>query len=299
MRVFLTGGAGFVGGEILRQLIEAGHLVRMLVRPGSESGLAIREGIEIRRGDVTDPATLDGALRGCEAVIHLVGIIRENPARGVTFERLHVEGTGHMLAAAAAQGVRRFLHMSANGTRENAESPYHRTKWRAEEEVRASHLDWTIFRPSLIFGEGSEFVGMLADLVRRLPVVPVIGDGRYRMTPVAVEDVAAGFVAALQTPAAVGQTYHCCGPADYAYDEVLDLVGAAVGRRRVPKLHQPVFLVRPVIALFDQLPRFPITRTQLTMLLAGNVCDPRPWAEALGLSLHPFPEALSKILKKG
>ncbi len=298
MRIFLTGGTGFVGSEILRQLTDAGHLVRLLVRPGSEGALAIRQGVEIRRGDVTDPASLDGALSGCQAVIHLVGIIRENPAREITFQRLHVDGTRHMLAAAEAQGVRRFLHMSANGTRANAETPYHRTKWQAEEAVRASTLEWTIFRPSLIFGPGSEFVRMLADMVKLLPVVPVIGDGKYRMSPVAVEDVAAGFVRALTAPAAVGQLFHCCGPTDYTYDEILDLVGAALGRGRVTKLHQPVFLVRPVIALLDQLPRFPITRTQLTMLLEGNVCDPRPWAEALGLTLQSFADGVKAQLKK-
>ncbi len=228
MRVFLTGGTGFVGSEVLRQLTEAGHEVRALVRPGSEGKLAIHNGVEVQRGDVTQPETLQGALSGCQAVINLVGIIREYPAKGITFQRLHVAGTRNLLAAAGAQGVRRYLQMSANGTRENADSAYHRTKWLAEEAVRASRLDWTIFRPSLIFGPGSEFVEMLAGLVRRLPIVPVIGDGQYRMSPVAVEDVAASFARALEQPAAVRQTYHCCGPTAYTYDEVLDLVGAGL-----------------------------------------------------------------------
>lgn len=298
MRVFVTGGTGFVGSEILRQLVAAGHTVRALVRPGSEGGVAIHKGVEIRRGDVTDPASLDGALNGCQAVIHLVGIIRENPGKGVTFRRLHVEATRNMLTAAATQGVRRFVHMSANGTRANAESEYHRTKWQAEEAVRASGLDWTIFRPSLIFGPGGEFVTMLTGLVRRLPIVPVIGDGQYRLAPVAVADVAAGFVGALTHPEAVEKLYHCCGPAEYSYDEILDLVGAALGRRSVPKIHQPVFLVWPVLALFDSFPAFPISRAQVTMLLEGNVCDPRPWAEAFNLSLQSFPAGLRMLLQK-
>lgn len=299
MLVFLTGGTGFVGTEVLRQLTEAGHRVRALVRPGSEGKLAIREGVEIQRGDATEAATLQGTLKGCDAVIHLVGIIREVPERGVTFHRLHFEATRNMVAAAEIQGVRRFLQMSANGTRQDATTEYHRTKWQGEEAVRTSALEWTIFRPSLIFGRNDEFVNMLAGLLRKLPVVPVIGDGRYRMSPVAVEDVARGFVRALGRPETSRKVFHCCGPADYAYDEVLDLVGQAVGRKRVPKLHQPPFLVRPAIALFDGFPWFPITREQLTMLLEGNACDPRPWIEAFGITPQPFAEGIRKYLKGG
>lgn len=297
MRVFLTGGTGFVGSEVLRQLLEARHTVRVLVRSGSEKKVTIREGVEIHRGDVTDPDSLRGAFRGCQGVVHLVGIIREHPAQGVTFRAMHVEGTANVLAAAREQGVGRYLHMSANGTRPGAESEYHRTKWEAEEGVRASSLDWTIFRPSLIFGPGDEFVNMLADLVRKLPVVPVIGDGRYRISPVAVEDVAAGFVRAIERPESIGQTYHCCGPREFTYDEVLDLVGEALGKGKVHKVHQPAALVKPVVTLLDGIPRFPITRAQLTMLLEGNVCDPNPWAHALGLTLHPFREGIRRYVK--
>ncbi len=213
MRVFITGGTGFVGSEVVRQLLAAGHTARCLVREGSEGKLPIREGVEIHFGDVLDPASLEKGVAGCQAVIHLVGIIREFPARGITFERLHHLATANMVAAATAGGVKRYLQMSANGTRKDAASPYHRSKWDAEQAVRTSTLDWTIFRPSLIYGRGDAFVSMLAGLVRKLPVVPVLGDGRYRMSPVAVEDVAAGFVGALERPETAGQAYHCCGPA--------------------------------------------------------------------------------------
>lgn len=297
MRIFLTGGTGFVGSEVLRQLTEAGHTVRALVRPGSEGKLAIREGVEVHRGDVSDPGSLRGALQGCGAVVHLVGIIREHPARGVTFRRLHAEATAHMVGAAEGQGVRRFLHMSANGAREKDATEYHRTKWEAEQTVRWSKLDWTIFRPSLIFGPGDEFVNMLADLVRKLPVVPVIGDGRYRMSPVAVEDVAAGFARALGRPETVRQTYHCCGPQEFTYDEVLDLIGRELGKGKVRKLHQPASLVSPFVSLLDSIPGFPITREQLAMLLEGNVCDPAPWAQAFGLTPRPFPEGIRRYVK--
>jgi NADH dehydrogenase len=297
MKVFLTGGTGFVGSEVLRQLVAAGHAVRCLVRKGSEGKLAVREGVEIRHGDVTEPDTLEGALEGCEAVIHLVGIIREFPGKGITFKRMHFEATRNMVEAAEAQGVKRYLQMSANGTRENAKSPYHQTKWQAEEAVRASSLAWTIFRPSLIFGPGDAFVNMLAELMRKLPVLPVIGDGKYRMSPVAVEDVAASFVKALTLPDTAGRTFHCCGPQSYSYDELLDLIGAALGKRHISKLHHPTFLMKPVVALLESFPAFPLTSSQMTMLLEGNECDPDEWVEAFGIPPREFAEGIRGYLK--
>jgi len=297
MKVFVTGASGFVGSEILRQLVAAGHTPRCLVRPGSEGKLALREGVEIHPGDATVAESLEGALAGCDAVIHLIGIIREFPGRGITFRQLHVATTENIVAAASAQGVRRFLHMSANGARAGADSPYHRSKWTAEELVREADLDWTIFRPSVIFGPGDGFVTLLAEMIRRFPVVPVIGDGLYTFTPVAVSDVAAGFVRALTTPAASKQSYHCGGSEILTYDAILDLIGAALGRERVIKIHHPVLLMKPVIALLEGLPAFPITSNQLTMLLEGNSCDPAPWAAAFGLTPTPFTEGIRRYLK--
>lgn len=292
MKVFVTGGTGFVGREVLRQLVAAGHAVRVLVRPGSEAKLLVDDAVEIHHGDATEPATLDGALLGCDAVIHLIGIIREFPSRGITFERLHVEATANLLAAARGQGVKRWLHMSANGAGPAGTTVYHRTKGQAEELVRGSGLDWTIFRPSLIFGPGGEFVTMLADLIRKLPVVPVLGDGKYRLQPVAAAQVAESFVRALAMPETVGQTYHLGGGASYSYDEILDLTGRAIGRGQVAKAHQPLFMVKPMIRLLEHADHFPITSDQLEMLLAGNVCDNSAWAAAFGLRPLTYAEGI-------
>jgi NADH dehydrogenase len=297
MKVFVTGGTGFVGNEVLRQLVAAGHAVRALVRPGSEKKLAILGNVEVHHGDATEPHTLAGALTSCEAVIHLVGIIREFPGRGITFERLHVEATRNVLAAAQAQEVKRYLHMSANGTGPAGTTAYHRTKWAAEQAVRASDRDWTIFRPSLIFGPKGEFVTMLADLLRKAPVVPVIGDGQYRMQPVAVEQVAESFVRALAMPETVGQTYHLGGRSSYSYDEILDLTGKAIGRDHVAKVHQPVFMVKPVIRVMEHVDHFPITSTQLEMLLQGNLCDTTAWATTFGIQPLNYAEGIGRCFE--
>ncbi len=297
MKVFVTGGTGFVGREILGQLLSAGHEVRALVRDGSQDKLAGHRNLETHIGDVTDAASLVGALDGCDAVIHLVGIIREFPGRGITFKKMHVTATENILEACDEQGVQRFLHMSSNGTRERGTTAYHRTKWQAEELVRASGLDWTIFRPSLIFGRGSEFVKMLTELIRRVPVVPVIGDGQYRMQPVSVAQVAVSFVKALAMPESIGKTYHQGGSESYTYDAILDLTGKAMGRKQVTKVHQPLFMIKPMIKMLQGFEQFPITEDQLKMLVEGNVCDPDEWAQAFGLVPISYAEGIGECVQ--
>jgi NADH dehydrogenase len=185
-RVFVTGATGFVGRAVVQALRAEGYCVRCLVRRGSEPDLRGLEAIERVEGDVLASRSLADGMEGCHSVVHLVGIIREYPARGVTFERVHVEGTRNVLEAATTAGVQRYLHMSALGTRPGARARYHTTKWAAEEAVRAGTLPWTIFRPSVIYGRGDGFVTMLARMIQRLTVIPVIGDGRQRLQPVPV-----------------------------------------------------------------------------------------------------------------
>lgn len=292
MKVFLTGGTGFVGSEVLRQLVSAGHSVRALVRDGSEDKLAVPDGVEIHSGDITDAASMVGGLEGCDAVIHLVGIIREFPGRGVTFKKMHVVATENVLEAAEEQGVSRYLHMSSNGTRARSNTGYHRTKWQAEELVRNSNLEWTIFRPSLIFAPGSEFVHMLSEVIRRLPVVPVIGDGQYRMQPVALGEVASSFVRALEMPETIGKTYHLGGGESYSYDEILDLTSQAMGKGLATKLHQPLFMIKPLIKVMQSSALFPITSDQLTMLVEGNICDPTDWQNTFALKARSYAEGI-------
>jgi NADH dehydrogenase len=294
-RIFVTGATGFVGHAVVRALLHHGFLVRCLVRRGSESELRGFESIDRVPGDVLKPEGLVHAVEGCAAVIHLVGIIREHRARGVTFERLHPLATANMLGVAHEAGVKRYLHMSALGTRSDARARYHQTKWEAEEIVRASALEWTIFRPSLIYGTGDEFVSMLARLVRRAPVVPVLGSGQTRFQPVALEHVAEGFVRALRIPASVGQVYEVAGPQAYRFLDILDLIGAAVGRRRVRKVHVPLGLVRAATHGLGWLPFFPVTTDQLIMLGEDNVTEPMRFYTDFGIAPESFVAGLHRM----
>jgi len=316
VKVLLTGATGFVGGHTLAALAARGHEVTCLVRAPSADRLKASARQVIGDvlgdmlgdvlgdapggvpGDATRPRGLAEAMAGMHAVVHLVGIIRELPAKGVTFERLHVEATRNVILAAREAGVRRIVHMSANGARPEAPSRYHRTKWAAEELVRGSGLAYTIFRPSIIFGPGDSFVSLLAGILRRAPVVPVVGDGRYQLQPVAVATVAAGFSLALEKEAALARSFEVGGPDRLTYDAVLDTVAEALGRRPPLKLHLPVAPLRLLARALSRFPWFPLTPDQITMLLAGNTCDAAPFYQTFGLTPVPFSAASLSYLQK-
>ena len=295
-RVFVTGATGFVGRAVIQALRAEGHVVRCLVRRGSEEDLHGFAAIERVEGDILGPVeALEADMAGCDTAVHLVGIIREFPSRGVTFERIHHQGTVNVLGAAARAGVRRYLHMSALGTRPGARSRYHQTKWAGEEAVRASGLAWTIFRPSVIYGPGDGFVSLLAGMVRRLPVVPVIGDGVQKLQPVSVEHVAAGFARAVRLDATVKHTYQVAGPDPVTMLQMLDLIGAAL-HRTVRTVRVPFAFMRPVAQLMQGFASFPLTRDQLLMLREDNTGDPTAFYAAFDLKPLPLAQGLRRVL---
>ncbi len=296
MKVFVTGGTGFVGSHVLKQLSSAGHEIVALVRPGSEDKLIRADNIAVHLGDATDPHSLKGGMQDCDSVIHLIGIIRESPGKEITFERLNLEATRHVIDAAIAHGVKRFLHMSANGARADSEIDYFRSKWQAEEVVRDTDLDWTIFRPTPIFGKGSEFIETLITMVEKLPVVPVVGDGQYRLQPVAVEQVAETYLKGISMKETIGQTYHLGGAGSFSFHSIIDLIGKALGKGDVTKIHQPVALTKPIVKVLENAENFPLTFDQLAMLLEGNECNQQPWAEIFDIEPKSFAEGIEAVI---
>ncbi|GAB7024983.1 complex I NDUFA9 subunit family protein [Geotalea toluenoxydans] len=284
MNIFVSGGTGFVGGHLRKALLERGHHLKLLAHRPSDS---YEPGVEQVDGDVTRPETFVRHFAGCDAVINLVGIIREFPSRGVTFQRLHVEATRNQVEAAKQAGVKRYLQMSALGTREGATSMYHRTKYQAEQFVRDSRLDYTIFRPSIVFGPKDDFINKLAGMIRNLPAVPVIGDGKYRLQPIAGDDVARCFAMALEMPETIGKTYELCGSTRLSYNDLLDCIGRALGKSHVSKIPNPLVLMKLVVPLFQNIPAFPITMDQLLMLIEENICD-GAWRDTFGFEPQDF-----------
>jgi len=297
MKVAIIGGTGFVGSYLVERLLADGHTPRLLVRPGSESKVVRPDGCERVPGVIGDPLALGECLRGTEAVIYLIGILREFPARGITFEALQYRGVVDTLAAAREQGVTRFILMSANGIRPDG-TAYQSTKFRAEEAVKGSGLRWTIFRPSVIFGDPRGRMEFCDQLKRDIIASPLpaplffpglspLNAGQFELAPVSVLDVAAAFAMALTDPRTESQTYGLCGPDRLSWKAILTTIAAACGRTKW-MLPAPAGAVKAMAALFERYPWFPITRAQIEMLLAGNVCGADDGLARLGLKPRRF-----------
>lgn len=293
MHVFLTGATGFVGSYVLQALRDTDHTVTCLLRD-PDAALAVDDAhVQRTPGDITHPESLQGALDGCDAVVHLVGIIDEQPAQGVTFERIHTEGTRHMVEAAQAAGVDTFIHMSANGAAPEG-TGYQTTKWEAERIVsRAGFGHWTIMRPSIVFGDPGphniEFASRLVDdLIRPFPVLPVFGDGQYRLQPVAVQAVAEGFAQALTTDAAHAETFMVGGPDKLTYVEILDRITKGWGHKPKPKAHVPLPLAKLGVNTVGKMGLLPISPAQFAMLIGGNTGHAEPFNDAFDVTHRPF-----------
>lgn len=274
MDIFVTGGTGYVGVPIVQQLLSDGHRVRVLTRNATHALFNGSDQIFPVEGDLFDNASLQLGLHGADAVIHLVGIIRENTRQRVTMERIHVEGTERIIAATVKAGVKRYLHMSALGSRSDAVSGYHKSKWAAEKRVRQSGLDFTIFRPSVVFGHGGpgpNFVQQVARAMRQLPFIPMLGNGMFLLQPVHTSTVAQVFSQALDKPETCGETFDVGGPTVLEYRDIVRQLAAVLDLKK-PTLNIPLVAVENLVRLIGWTGQFPLTRDQLIMLKEGNVC---------------------------
>ena len=295
--IVITGATGFVGEEVVKQVRAAGYPVRAIVRePQRARWLAEKYGVELFHGNVLYAPAIEGAMQDAKCVIHLVGIIHEWKEN--TFERTHAQATKNVIDEAKKAGAKRFVHMSALGTRENARSRYHQTKWAGEEHVRKSGLAWTIFRPSFIYGPRDKSINVFAKLIRRLPFVPVLGPGTTKIQPISVENVAKAFVGAARNDESIGKTYDLCGPEAFTWNELYDKLQAILGTRK-PKLHLPLPVARLQASVFERvLSNPPFTRDQLLMLQEENVGDPKPATKDFLLQQETFEEGVSRYLKE-
>jgi uncharacterized protein YbjT (DUF2867 family) len=293
MTILVTGATGFVGPHVAHALRARDLPVRALVRDPKRATRLTAWGVDLAQGDVTESATLRGAFAGVEVVVHLVAIIKGSRT---DFERIMVQGTRNVVAAAQEAGVRRFVLASALGLdeRSRAAVPYFGAKWEMERAVEASGLEHVIFRPSFIFGKDGGVLPTFVRLARFAPVTPIVGTGTQRLQPIWVEDVAAYYAASIDLPAAANRTFELGGPDAPTWNEFWDRLKRVVGSRR-PSIHLPFGLMRAQAALTERLPGAPVTRDQLTMLELGDnvVMDPAA-VEVFGLPLVPLDEQLRR-----
>jgi uncharacterized protein YbjT (DUF2867 family) len=292
--ILVTGGTGFVGGHVVHALRAAGEEVRALVRDPRKAKRLEAWGVTLVEGDVTDSASLRRAVAGCDTIVHLVALRQGRKDR---FQRVMVDGTRGLLAAAKDAGLGRFIHMSALGVSESTKDlvPYYRAKWDTEQLVKGSGLPYVIFRPSFVFAGDGGILPTFLKLARFTPVTPIIGSGRQRIQPIWADDVAAYFVRVVHLESATGKTFELGGPDAVSWNEFWRRL-KRVRRMRRPSVHVPIPLMRVNALVTERLPGdIPLTNDLLTMLEHGDnvVTDPSA-VETFGLPLVPLDEQLRR-----
>lgn len=305
MKVLVTGGTGVVGKSAVDCLLHGGHTVRLFSRHAENDARQWKAGVEPRTGDVGSDEVVAGAADGCDAVLHLAGIVSEDPPE-TTFENVNVEGTRRLCREAKRAGVRRFIYVSSLGA-DRGESAYHRSKAAAEDIVRAeAPPGWLILRPGNVYGPGDEVVSLLLKMVRALPVVPVIGRGDQAFQPVWHEDLGMALARAVERQDPRETALDLAGPDITTTSEVIDRLEKLTGKRTL-RLPIPEALARLGAGAAEAVGLdLRVTSDQITMLTEENVIPsggvnaltdtfgvtPLTLAEGLGRLVDSMPERL-------
>lgn len=288
------GGSGFLGRHLIHRLAKTGAVIRVATRHPDACGFLKTAGavgqIVPLPVDIRDPRAVAAAVQDADTVVNLVGVLYES--RPGQFHALHVEGARHIAKAARAAGAERLLHVSALGADPASRSAYARTKALGEQAVLAEFPDATILRPSVVFGPEDGFFNRFAAMTLYSPVLPLIGGGTTRFQPVYVGDVAEAMMAALKTPATKGRIYELAGPRVYTFRQLMELLLAEIGRRRL-LVPIPWRLAEILGRVLQLLPKPPLTRDQVEQLKTDNVPGPgAPGLSDLGIT----PTAVELIL---
>ena len=282
MKIALFGGTGFIGTYLIEELLKTGHTPKVLVRPGSEQKLSHHNRCDIVTGTISDLEAVRDTVSNTDGVIYNIGIIREFPRKKITYEELHFKGARLCMDMASELGVKRFILMSANGAKQSG-TAYQETKFLSEQYIKETGLEWTVFRPSLVFGNPRgkiEFCSQLRDDMLSIPLpTPLFYEGiipknagSFAMSPIHVENVAEYFVKALVKKSTICQTYEIGGIHPFSWKELVSIIATASGKKKW-KIPTPVFPLKIMASVFDRFSWFPITGDQLSMLVQGNTCE--------------------------
>lgn len=306
MKIAVLGGTGFVGSYIVNALIRAGHAVSMLVREGSEQQLPDTPVWRTTSGDINDQAAILSTTADCDAVVYCIGLLREYPRRGISFENTQYEGVVRAISAAKSSKVQRFALITANGIKATG-TAYQSSKYRAEKYLLASGLDATIFRPSVIFGDPGGRMEIATQLYRDMVATPLpaVGffsgmsprNGQILMSPAYIGDVAGAVCNALSRDDSVGKTYTLGGPEVLSWTTMIRRIAASTNRSKW-MIPVPIAMMKLAATLLDWIPAFPVTRDQLTMLAENNIAAPDTLEDLVGNPLTRFDAAALGYLTK-
>jgi len=299
MRVAITGGTGFIGRHLARDLGERGHQVVVIARGLDVRDTAIRtaRNIAFSQLDVTDTDGLRQALAGCEAVAHCAGSSRED--RTQSYQRVHVEGARSLISAARQSGIHKVVLVSFLRARPGIRSRYHTTKWEGEQIVRESGLDFTVLKAGLVYGRGDHLLDRLGRLLRRLPVFATVGLRERTVRLVAVEDLVSVIRAALVEGELSRQTVAVVGPEELAFSTAVRRIAIVLNRKFLIILPLPVFAQR-LLAWFSEtfMPTPFVSGSQIEML-ADGISEPLPDSESLPDRLAPKATFTEAQIRKG
>lgn len=293
MKIAVLGGTGFVGSHIAKQLADDSHSVRVITHRRQSPGKL--PGVEFVSGAITNEESLVSAFTGCSAVVHAVGIIVESGTS--THDTVVVQGTANVVSACRRVGVSLLVFVSALGTSEKSQSRYHKAKHAAEQCVKNSGIPYVIFRPSVIYGKGDKFINLLVSMIRYMPVIPVVGNGKYLLQPIFVEDFAQMVSRSIATPSTHDRTYNAAGPDTLSFRDLLALIKKTIGKRRV-NMYLPISAMRVFASVAEKLLSTPpITRDQLLMLNEGNSGNIEETVRIVGVHPRRMADVLPTYLR--
>ena len=272
MKILVTGGTGVVGESVVKELDRRGHTVRVLSRHADEEANRWPAGVEPWTGDVTDEHSIRGSAEGCDAILHIVGIVEEKPPV-TTFQAVNIDGTRYVVLEAERAGVKKVVYVSSLGA-DRGTSEYHKSKRVGEEVVATFSRDWVVIRPGAVYGPGDEHISTLVRMVRSLPVLPTIGDGNQQFQPVWHEDVAMVLAEAVERNDVRCAAYDVGGPERTSQNDLVARLRTLTDR---PAIQAPVpeILTHWGIRALDAIGvDIPFSEQQLDMLRDGNVVPP-------------------------
>jgi NADH dehydrogenase len=272
MKVLVTGGTGVIGDSVVRALHARGHTVRVLTRHAGRDQRWWPPGVDGWAGDVSDERTIRGAAQDCEAVIHVAGIVTEDPPNR-TFQRVNIDGTRYVALEAERSGARKLVYISSLGA-ERGTSAYHKSKSVAEDVVRTFPRDWVILRPGAVYGPGDEHLSVLLRMVRTLPVIPTIGSGAKEFQPIWHEDLASAVAGAIDRDDVRCQSLDIAGAERTSQNDLVRRFSKLTGRE-VVRAPLPETVASWGLRALDAIGvDVPFTEDQLEMLVDGNVIEP-------------------------
>jgi uncharacterized protein YbjT (DUF2867 family) len=298
MRVAITGGTGFVGRHVARELVASGQEVVLIARGRDVRDESIYKlaGTSFFASDLSDPWELRRAFSGCDAVTHCAGINREIGAQ--TYKRVHIEGTKHVVEAARLVGVRKVVLLSFLRARPNCGSAYHESKWAAEKIICGSGLDYTIFKAGVIYGRGDHMLDHLSHALYTFPIFGLVGMNEKPIRPLAVEDLVAAIIASIHDTRLSSKTVSITGPEEILLGEAVRRVGQVIERHPL-YLPIPIAIQKLIAWVAEQTMRIPLLSLAQLRILSEGIVEALPACDALPADLLPTTRFTAEQIQKG